>query len=121
FLRRVCGKLGITLPSAGHYGVGMVCLPKEPASRMACEQEIERAIASERQALLGWRDVPTNNAGLSKGAVAVEPVIRMVFIGRGDKSLDSAALERKLPVIRKKAGQATQPLNLVHGREFSVP
>ena len=38
---------------------GMVFLPKEPASRMACEQEIERAIASEGQVLLGWRDVPT--------------------------------------------------------------
>src|SRR6476659_8878160 len=32
FLRRVCGKLLITLPAAGQYGVGMVYLPKEPAS-----------------------------------------------------------------------------------------
>jgi glutamate synthase domain-containing protein 2/glutamate synthase domain-containing protein 1/glutamate synthase domain-containing protein 3 len=121
FMRRVCGKLGITLPAFGHYGVGMVCLPKEPASRMACGQEIERAIASEGQVLLGWRDVPTNNAGLSKGAIAVEPVIRMVFIGRGDKSLDPDALERKLYVIRKKAGHAIQALHLVHGKEFYVP
>src|SRR5512132_986116 len=121
FLRRVCGKLGITLPATGQYGVGMVFLPKEPASRMACEQEIERAIASEGQVLLGWRDVPTNNSGLSKGAIAVEPVIRMVFIGRGDKGLDTDALERKLYVIRKKAGHAIQALNLVHGKEFYVP
>jgi glutamate synthase domain-containing protein 2/glutamate synthase domain-containing protein 1/glutamate synthase domain-containing protein 3 len=121
FLRRVCGKLGITLPATGQYGVGMVFLPKEPASRMACEQEIERAIASEGQALLGWRDVPTRNAGLSKGAIAVEPVIRMVFIGRGAKDMDAEALERKLYVIRKKAGHAIQALNLVHGKEFYVP
>ena len=47
FLRRVCGRQGLTLPAIGQYGVGMVFLPKEPASRMACEQEIERAIASE--------------------------------------------------------------------------
>ena len=40
FLRRVCGKLGITLPAIGQYGVGMVFLPQEPASRVACEQEI---------------------------------------------------------------------------------
>ena len=65
FLRRACGRQGLTLPAAGHYGVGMVFLPKEPASRMACEQEIERAIASEGQMLLGWRDVPTDNRGLS--------------------------------------------------------
>ncbi|MBK9605843.1 MAG: glutamate synthase subunit alpha [Betaproteobacteria bacterium] len=121
FLRRVCGKLGITLPAAGQYGVGMVFLPKEPASRMACEQEIERAIASEGQALLGWRDVPTENSGLSRGAVAVEPVIRMVFVGRGTKDMDADALERKLYVIRKKAGHAIQALNLVHGKEFYVP
>ncbi len=49
FLRRVCGRQGLTLPAIGQYGVGMVFLPKEPASRMACEQEIERAIASEGQ------------------------------------------------------------------------
>ena len=51
FLRRVCGRQGLTLPSVGHYGVGMVFLPKEPASRMACEQEIERAISGEGQIL----------------------------------------------------------------------
>ena len=50
FLRRACGKLGITLPVLGQYGVGMVFLPQEPASRMACEQEIERAIARRRPA-----------------------------------------------------------------------
>ena len=65
FLRRACGRLGITLPAVGQYGVGMVFLPREPASRMACEQEIERAIAAEGQTLLGWHDVPTNNEGIS--------------------------------------------------------
>jgi glutamate synthase domain-containing protein 2/glutamate synthase domain-containing protein 3 len=45
----------------------------------------------------------------------------MVFIGRGDKGLDTDALERKLYVIRKKAGHAIQALNLVHGKEFYVP
>src|SRR3954447_20044447 len=103
FLRRACGKLGITLPAVGQYGVGMVFLPQEPASKMACEQELERAIESEGQALLGWRDVPTNNQGLSKAAIAVEPVVRMVFVGRGSKDMDQDALERKLYVIRKKA------------------
>ena len=47
-----------TLPPPGEYGVGMVFLPKEHASRLACEQEMERAIKAEGQVLLGWRDVP---------------------------------------------------------------
>ena len=120
FLRRACGKLGITLPAIGQYGVGMVFLPREPASRMACEQEIERAIAAEGQVLLGWRDVPTDNAGLSERTKEVEPVIRQVFVGRGVRDVDQDALERKLYVIRKRAGHAVQSLALRHGKEFYV-
>jgi len=121
FLRRACGRQGLTLPAAGHYGVGMVFLPKEPASRMACEQEIERAIASEGQILLGWRDVPTDNGGLSVRTKEVEPVIRQVFIARGSNDMDQDALERKLYIIRKKSGHAIQALRLRHGKEFYVP
>ncbi|MDD4944572.1 MAG: hypothetical protein PHQ13_13690, partial [Rhodoferax sp.] len=51
---------GITLPPPGEYGVGMVFLPKESASRQACEQELERAVKAEGQVLLGWRDVPVD-------------------------------------------------------------
>src|SRR5437868_5725186 len=32
-------KQGVELPQLGEYGVGMVFLPKENASRIACEQE----------------------------------------------------------------------------------
>ena len=121
FLRRACGKLGITLPAIGQYGVGMVFLPQEPASRMACEQEIERAVHAEGQVVLGWRDVPTSNAGLSERTKEVEPVIRQVFVGRGARDMDADALERKLYVIRKRSGHAIQALKLRHGKEFYVP
>ena len=121
FFRRECGKLKITLPAVGQYGVGMVFLPQEPASRMACEQEIERAIAAEGQVLLGWRNVPVNDSGFSEGVKAIEPIIRQVFIGRGSKAMDQDALERKLYIIRKSAGHAIQALKLRHGKEFYVP
>jgi len=121
FLRRACGKLGITLPALGQYGVGMVFLPQEPASRVACEQEIERAIAAEGQVLLGWRDVPTNSDGLSERTKEVEPVIRQVFVARGRETRGQDAFERKLYVIRKRAGHAIQALSLRHGKEFYVP
>ncbi len=121
FLRRACGRQGLTLPALGHYGVGIVFLPKEPASRTACEQEIERAVASQGQQLLGWRDVPTDNSGLSERTKDVEPVIRQVFIGRGSNEIDQEALERKLYIIRKQAGHAIQALKLQHGKEFYVP
>jgi glutamate synthase (NADPH/NADH) large chain len=121
FLRRACGRQGLTLPALGQYGVGMVFLPKEPASRMACEQEIERAVAGEGQLVLGWRDVPTDNSGLSERTKDVEPVIRQVFIARGSNRIDQDALERKLYIIRKKSGHAIQALKLKHGKEFYVP
>ena len=120
FLRKVCGAQGLTLPAIGQYGVGMVFLPQEPASRMACVQEIERAVAGEGQVLLGWRDVPTNNGGLSERTIEVEPVIRQVFIARGSNAIDQDALERKLYIIRKKSGHAIQALKLRHGKGFYV-
>src|SRR3954454_1582880 len=53
---------GIELPPLGEYGVGMIFLPKEHASRLACVQELERAVRAEGQVLLGWRDVPVDRA-----------------------------------------------------------
>ena len=61
FFREEMAKQGVKLPPAGQYGVGMVFLPRDPASRIACEYEIERAIKDEGQVLLGWRDVPVDN------------------------------------------------------------
>ena len=62
FCREEMAKQGVKLPPLGQYGVGMVFLPRDPASRLACEYEIERAIKDEGQVLLGWRDVPVDNA-----------------------------------------------------------
>ncbi|HMX11383.1 MAG TPA: hypothetical protein PKE61_10795, partial [Burkholderiaceae bacterium] len=44
FFRAEMAKQGVVLPPPGEYGVGMIFLPKEHASRLACEQEVERAI-----------------------------------------------------------------------------
>jgi glutamate synthase (NADPH/NADH) large chain/glutamate synthase (ferredoxin) len=113
---------GVHLPAFGEYGVGMVFLPKENASRLACEQELERAIRAEGQVLLGWRDVPVNkDMPMSPTVRAKEPLIRQVFIGRGNDVIVQDALERKLYVIRKTASAAIQHLNLKHGKEYYVP
>ncbi|TMG80600.1 MAG: glutamate synthase subunit alpha [Betaproteobacteria bacterium] len=121
FYREEMAKQGVKLPPAGQYGVGMVFLPRDPASRIACEYEIERAIKDEGQHLLGWRDVPVDNSDLAEPAKKIEPVIRQVFIGRGRRVTVTDALERKLYIIRKSSGHAIQALKLKHGREFYVP
>ncbi len=122
FFRDEMAKQGIELPPPGEYGVGMVFLPKEQASRIACEQEIERAVRIEGQQVLGWRDVPIDREmPMSPTVRAKEPVIRQIFIGRGRDIMVTDALERKLYVIRKSSGHAIQALNLIHGKEFFVP
>ncbi|HSD61975.1 MAG TPA: glutamate synthase-related protein [Burkholderiales bacterium] len=120
--REEMAKQGVTLPSVGEYGVGMVFLPKESASRLACQEEIERAVKAEGQVLLGWRDVPVSrDMEMSPYVKAKEPVIRQIFIGRGPDVMVTDALERKLYIIRKRSGHAIQALRLKHGKEFYVP
>ncbi len=121
FFREEMARQDVFLPPVGEYGVGMVFLPQEPASRLACEYEIERAIKDEGQVLLGWRDVPCDNDGLGESVKRIEPAIRQVFIGRGAGVTVTDALERKLYIIRKSSGHAIQALKLRHGKEFYVP
>ena len=122
FFRAEMAKQGVDLPPPGEYGVGMIFLPKEHASRLACEQELERAVKAEGQVLLGWRDVPVDaDMPMSPTVRKTEPVIRQIFIGRGADVIVPDALERKLYVIRKTASAAIQRLKLTHSREYYVP
>ncbi|MES2205556.1 MAG: glutamate synthase-related protein [Pseudomonadota bacterium] len=121
FYRVVMAKQKVFLPPCGEYGVGMVFLPKEHASRIACEQEIERAVHAEGQVVLGWRDVPIDtDMPMSPTVKAKEPFIRQIFIGRGADIMVTDALERKLYVIRKSSSHAVKALNLLHGKEFFI-
>ncbi|MFM8625242.1 MAG: glutamate synthase-related protein [Betaproteobacteria bacterium] len=120
--REEMARQGVQLPPFGEYGVGMVFLPKEHASRMACQQELERAVRAEGQILLGWRDVPVNrDMPMSPTVRDKEPVMRQIFIGRGADVIVQDALERKLYVIRKTASAAIQALGLKHSNEYYIP
>ena len=103
FLQKVCAQEGISLPSFGHYGVGMVFLPPDPAQRQEFEEAFQEIVTSEGQTLLGWRTVPTNDSSLGKTAKSCKPFVRQVFIGRNANLEDELAFERKLYVIRKQA------------------
>jgi glutamate synthase (NADPH/NADH) large chain/glutamate synthase (ferredoxin) len=122
FYRAEMAAQGVSLPAPGEYGVGMIFLPKEHASRLACEQELARAVKAEGQVLLGWRDVPVDtDMPMSPTVREKEPVLRQIFIGRGPDVIVPDALERKLYVIRKTASSAIQRLKLTHSREYYVP
>ena len=122
FYRDELAKQGIDLPPPGEYGVGMIFLPREHASRLACEQELERTVRAEGQVVLGWRNVPVDrDMPMSPLVREREPVIRQIFIGRGADVMVPDALERKLYVIRKTASHKIQALKLKHGKEYFVP
>jgi glutamate synthase (NADPH/NADH) large chain len=120
--REELARAGVRLPPPGEYGVGVIFLPRENASRLACEQELERTVRAEGQVVLGWRDVPVDrDMPMSPLVRDREPVIRQIFIGRGPDVMIPDALERKLYVIRKGASHRIQKLKLKHGKEYFVP
>ena len=121
FLREEAAKLGVALPPVGEYGVGMVFLPQIDAERAKCEKILTQFIEAEGQTVLGWRDVPVNNQGLSESVKAVEPIVRQVFIGRGANVQDQEGFERKLFVIRKQAENSVRDLCLSCGKAFYLP
>jgi glutamate synthase (NADPH/NADH) large chain len=120
FLRREFAKQKVKLPKTGDYALGMLFLPRAAGTRAACEKIIREVVAEEGQTLLGWRNVPTNNARLGKGVQAVEPVVRQVVIGRGDTILPES-FERKLFVIRKVIEHRVRALAMKDQGMFYIP
>jgi len=103
FFRKVLAKSGFTLPPVGQYGVASIFLPRDPQERAICEKTLEQVVKAEGQTVLGWRDVPQNNADIGPTAKAAEPVMRQLFVGRNPAITDDLAFERKLYVIRRLA------------------
>ncbi len=113
FLRRVLKEEGITLPEFGHYGVGVVFLPKDPEAYSECKSIVEDCIEELGQEFICWRRVPTLNESLGETVKAIEPYVEQVFVKRNPELQDAEAFERKLFVIRKYAqAQVTaSPIN----------
>ncbi len=145
FLRKEARGLGIALPAAGEYGAGCIFLPRDPSARATIEALIERIVQEEGQALLGWRDLPTDDHLVGASAAAVEPYFKQIFIGStarpgstvtarlkpgtttgttNDTASDArntrAAFERKLYVIRKRIEHAVDrlPISITDKKYF---
>ena len=121
FMRKEATKLGINLPVLGSYACGTAFLPQTKNGREACESIVARIIHEEAQTLLGWREVPRDNSNIAQAAKDVEPVMRQVFIGRGENVVDQNAFERKLFVIRKRIEHEVRALKLDDSAQFYFP
>ncbi|KHF26648.1 glutamate synthase (NADH), large subunit [Solemya velum gill symbiont] len=111
---------GIELPVEGEYGIGMLFLPQEENARKPLEALVEEIVTAEGQTLLGWRTVPVDNSSLGVSVKPTEPVVRQVFIGRGEGTADQNALERKLFVIHKLIEGQIRERELAGNEQFYV-
>jgi glutamate synthase (NADPH/NADH) large chain len=121
FFRTQQENLGFELPAEGDYGVGMVFLPTDRAAASKCQEAIERTTRSEGQEILGWRDVPVDDAWLGESVKPITPLIRQVFVQRGPDCVDTDAFERKLYVIRKQAHHIVWDADLEDIEKFYIP
>ncbi|MBI2204884.1 MAG: glutamate synthase large subunit [Candidatus Rokubacteria bacterium] len=121
FFRRECARLGIHLPPLTEYGAGLVFLPQNPAQAEKVQILLHSIVVEEGQRLLGWRTVPTDDSRLGATARSVEPVIKQVFIGRGEGVRDHAQFERTLYVIRKLFEKAVAALDIPENKFAYVP
>ena len=120
FFARECAGLGMTLPEPGAYGVGAVFLPRDPEQRAACEGIVQKIVADEGQAFLGWRDVPVSPDAVGVLAARVQPVIRQFFVGRAPNSPDKLPLELRLYIIRKRISRAVAATAAANSPDFYI-
>ncbi len=119
FLRRECEKIQIRLPQAGHYGAGLVFLPKDTVQAERCKQILEDKIFGTGQRLLGWREVPVDESSLGPLSRGSAPRVMQVLVGSTCSS--SVAFERKLFVIRKWAERTVRESELRDKGSFYIP
>jgi glutamate synthase (ferredoxin) len=112
FLAQAAAQVGIALPAAGQYGVGLVYSSPDAAARQQAEVAFAQVAAEIGLAVLGWRDVPTDNASLGETAKASEPFMRQVFVQRPVEMRDDWEFERKLYLLRKRSHSAISPTGI---------
>ncbi|HBO87903.1 MAG TPA: glutamate synthase subunit alpha, partial [Verrucomicrobia bacterium] len=96
----VCPKIGIELPAAGEYGVGMTFFPQDEQQQMACKKLIEHHLDIFGLPLLGYRVVPVDSSDLGRDSAETEPSIQQIFIGKPE-NISAEEFDRKLFVFRK--------------------
>jgi glutamate synthase (NADPH/NADH) large chain len=106
FFAKRAGRLGFSLPKPGEYAVGALFMPRDPDWRQVIRDIYAQMIRREGLALLGWRELPTDNSTLGESVKPTEPVHLQVFIGRGRKIKSQDEFERRLYILRKSISNA---------------
>ncbi|MFL6128590.1 MAG: glutamate synthase large subunit, partial [Mycobacteriales bacterium] len=109
FYREVAG---IALPGPREYATGLVFAPTDDAAAERAAVRFERLAAEERLTVLGWRELPVEEAGLGPTALSVAPRFRQVFVAAAPghpPAADDAVLdlERRAFCLRRRAERLT--------------
>ena len=120
FFKRECEVLGINLPAAGEYGVGMVFAHKYESLRNEQKRIFEEVVREEGQVVLGWREVPVDGTKVGHEAAAIRPWMIQILIGKGTDVTNNKEFERKLYIIRKLAEKRIIPLSKELSSDFYI-
>ena len=102
FFRREAMKWGIKLPPYGQYAVAMCMLPRDLIAREEGQRILEQTVRAYGMTVLGWRDVPTNEAHVGPTPRKLEPRFRQCFIGMGETFFNRADFNRRLYLVRQR-------------------
>ena len=117
YFKRVCD---FTIPNQREYAVGMVFLPKVSNQYDFCKTTFEKELKIQGLAILGWREVPVDSCQLGEIALASEPNIEQLFIGKTDK-IDEATFKAKLYAARKIAEHTIRKSKISESNYFYIP
>lgn len=108
---------GIPVPEKGHYGTGLVFLPKDQAAQKVFLQIIQEEVEAKGLTILCLRDVPVCSEILGKDALVTEPAIKQLFIV-GEE--DQQELELKLYGVRRRIEKRIASSSFIGKKDFYV-
>ena len=108
---------GIPVPEKGHYGTGLLFLPKAEKDQQSILRIIIEEIEREGLTLMHLRNVPTCPEILGESARAAEPDIKQIFV---TGFADSETTDRKLFIIRKRIENKVRRSSIPTREEFYV-
>ncbi len=120
FFVRECAALGMALPEASSYAVGMVFLPVGKPERLQCEGVVEKIIQEEGFEVMGWRDTPINPTAIGRIARGSQPYIEQIFL-KALQPISEADFERKLYVVRRRIENEILHSDIEGKSHFYIP
>ena len=117
YFKRICD---FEIPAQRAYAVGMVFLPKTTNQYNFCKTTFEKELIAQGLSILGWRTVPVDSSQLGEIALASEPNIEQLFIGK-TAEIDEATFKAKLYAARKISEHTIRTSKTSESTYFYIP